>query len=628
MQSMPPVHLLNLISSAYPGLFAYIGDDYKYKYVNDEYQKWFGVDPKLIIGQKLEDLIGRDQFLLRKNFLDKAFQGNKVKFTATINHKSMGPRLVDQIYEPDKAEDGTVKGLLIMAYDITEQKRAEKSAQDNEARFRSLTEVMPQLVWIADGEGNAIFFNHNWPRTTNTTMEENYGHGWLNVLHHEDRVSALLAWKDALKTGTIYETEYRIKTADGSYRWHITRGIPIKNAEGEVERWVGTTTDIEDQKNARQLADREREKFYSLFMQAPVVILVLNGPDHVVEMINPAGRNYINGMDLKGRALGEALPELGEQGFISMLDEIYFSGKGQSFQSRLLYIKQPDGSIIERFYDLYYQPIKDEDGLTTGILNMAVDVTEQVEALRKAEEKEKKLEEALISRDQFLSIASHELKTPLTSLKLQAQLTLRSLELNKVPSLERQTSMANQTSELVGRLTRLIDDMLDVSRINTGKLKLDKAPHEIGDIVREVLFRMSVLFEAAQLKIPSLEINEKIIGEWDRFRLEQVIGNLLTNAIRYGQGKPVEIKIYRVNNNVRISVTDQGYGIASDDLVRIFGRFERAINSAEVSGLGLGLFICKEIVESHDGKIWVQSEIGHGSTFFVELPLKSEAKRH
>lgn len=625
MQSMDPLHLLNLFSSAYPGLIAYIDHDYRYKFVNEEYQKWFGLDPKLVVGQKLEDIIGKEQFLLRKKFLDKAFDGQKVKFTASINHLSLGQRLVEQIYEPDKSEDGTVKGLLVMAYDITEQKKAERSAQDNEARFRSLTEVMPQLVWIADGEGNFIFFNQNWPRTTNTTMEENYGHGWLNVIHSEDRVTALLAWKDALKNKTIYETEYRIKTADGSYRWHITRGIPIKNAEGEVERWVGTTTDIEDQKNARQLADREREKFYSLFMQAPVVILVLNGPDHVVEMINPAGRSYIQGIDLKGKSLADALPELTEQGFISMLDEIYFSGKGQSFQSRLVYIKQPDGSVLERFYDLYYQPIKDEDGLTTGILNMAVDVTEQVEALTKAEEKERKLEEALVSRDQFLSIASHELKTPLTSLKLQAQLTLRSLELNKIPTLERQISMANQTSELVGRLTRLIDDMLDVSRIKTGKLKLDKGQHEISDIVREVLFRMSVLFEAAGLKIPTLEINEKIMGEWDRFRLEQVIGNLLTNAIRYGQGKPVKLQVRKLNNKALISVTDQGYGIASEDLVRIFGRFERAINSAEVSGLGLGLFISKEIVESHDGKIWVQSEIGQGSTFYVELPLKSQA---
>lgn len=621
MQSPAPSHLLNLISSAYPGLIAYIDSDYKYQYASDHYREWFNLPPKELLGQTVSEVVGAEAFEQRKMLMERVLQGNRVKFIASINHKVLGPRTLEQIYDPDFAADGTVKGFIALAYDITEQKRAEKSAQDNEARFRSLTEVMPQLVWVADAEGGAIFFNNNWPRATNTTMEENYGHGWINVIHQEDRVTALLAWKESIKNGSLYETEYRIRMADGSYRWHITRGIPIKNDDGVVERWVKTTTDIQDQKNARQIADLERQKIYSLFMQSPVVILVLNGPDHVVEMINPAGMNYIPNQDIRGKILSEALPEIIDQGFVKLLDEIYFSGKAQSFQSKQVFLKQDDGSFVEKFYDLFFQPIKDEDGLTTGILHMAVDVSEQFEALKRAEEKEKKLAEALVARDQFLSIASHELKTPLTSLKLQAQLTLRALEMNRVPTPERQLSMAHQTSDLVGRLTRLIDDMLDVSRIKTGKLKLDKSSHELGDIVREVVFRMTVLFEAAGLRTPTLNLPHPIYGDWDRFRLEQVIGNLLTNAIRYGQGRPIAIDIKSDEQNATLTVTDQGYGIADHDLERIFGRFERAINSSEVSGLGLGLFISKEIVESHGGKIWVQSEIGKGSTFFVELPL-------
>jgi signal transduction histidine kinase len=238
-------------------------------------------------------------------------------------------------------------------------------------------------------------------------------------------------------------------------------------------------------------------------------------------------------------------------------------------------------------------------------------------------QKERGLEEALIARDQFLSIASHELKTPLTSLKLQAQLTLRSLQLGKEISIERQIAMAHQTSDLVGRLTGLIDDMLDVSRIKTGKLQLDKSEQELGNIVREVVLRMSLLFEAAKLKLPSIDAPEKLIGDWDRFRLEQVIGNLLTNAIRYGKGRPIEIKLRKNDDKALLTVTDHGYGIAKKDLNRIFGRFERANNSSEVSGLGLGLFISKEIVETQQGRIWVESEVDKGSTFFIELPLKN-----
>jgi PAS domain S-box-containing protein len=617
-------HLLSLISAAYPGLVSYIDLNFTYQFVNEQYWNWFGLNPKLVAGCKVSEIIGEKRFLERKKHMDRALAGNRVKFISDVYHKELGVREVEQIYDPDVDVNGNVLGFIAMAYDITEQKRIEKAAQDNEARFRSLTEVMPQLVWIADADGGAIFFNRNWPRVTNTTMEENFGHGWVNVLHHEDRVVALLAWKDALKNGSTYEAEYRLKMADGTYRWHITRGIPISNEHGKIEKWVGTTTDIQDQKNARELADKERERFYSLFMQAPVVTVVFTGPDHVVEMINPAGLSYIDNTDIKGKILAEAMPELVEQGLIELLDQIYFSGIGQIFQAKNILIKNANGTFDEKFYDLFYEPIKDENGLTTGILNMAVDVSEQVEALKRAEEKEKKLEEALIARDQFLSIASHELKTPLTSLKLQAQLNLRSINMNKPPSLEKQLVMANQTSDLVGRLTRLIDDMLDVARIKTGKLKLDKSNHELSDIVREVVFRMSVLFESGGLSIPTIVSHADVAGVWDRFRLEQVIGNLLTNAIRYGQGNPVTIKIQKVNNKALVSVTDHGYGIAPEDFVRIFGRFERAINSAEVSGLGLGLFISKEIVESHGGKIWVQSEIGKGSTFFVELPLVLE----
>ena len=231
------------------------------------------------------------------------------------------------------------------------------------------------------------------------------------------------------------------------------------------------------------------------------------------------------------------------------------------------------------------------------------------------------LNKALKSRDQFLSIASHELKTPLTSLKLQSQLTLRMLEKSSEIPVERQKQQAHQQSDLVTKLTRLIDDMLDVSRIRTGKLNLEKSEHEIGDVVREVVFRMELLFEAAGIPLPAINVEAKMFGFWDRFRLEQVIGNLLTNAIRYGKGKPIEILIEKKGKMASVSVTDQGYGIDKVDSERIFGRFERASHSAEVSGLGLGLFISKEIIESHAGRIYVTSHLGRGSTFTFEIPI-------
>lgn len=624
MHKLGPKHILDLISTAFPGIVSYIDRDYRYQFTNEKYKEWFGHKADDIIGKHVWEVLGKDAFDERKPHMDEALAGKKVKFHSQFIHKDLGRRYTEQIYEPDIDADGKVHGVVAMAYDITEQKKAESLAQENEARFRSLTEVMPQLVWITDADGKTIYLNENWPRVTGTTLQENLGDGWLNVIHPEDRIATAIDWKDTLENESGTAAEYRLRMADGSYRWHVSRAIPIRDDKNKILRWVGTTTDIEQQKHARDLADKERQRVYSLFQQAPVVIVVLSGPDHIVEMINPAGQKYLRNPDIKGKSLKEAMPELVTQGLIDLLDEVYFSGEGRNFSARLVKLFQNDGTTVDRYFDLYYQPVKDEHNLTTGILNMAVDVTEQVEALQRAEEKEKKLEEALVSRDQFLSIASHELKTPLTSLKLQAQLTLRTLAQGKEIAQERLMTQSHQTSDLVGRLTRLIDDMLDVSRIRTGKLKLDRGVHDLGDIVREVVFRMSVLFEAAGLALPSIHAEKNLCGEWDRFRLEQVIGNLLTNAIRYGRGNPIEIELRKKDHFAVLSVKDQGYGIAQADLQRIFGRFERAINSSEVSGLGLGLFISKDIVESHGGTIWVQSEVGKGSTFYAALPLKEE----
>lgn len=620
MQKFGPEHLLKLVSAAYPGLITYIDFEYRYQFANEKYQSWFGIKPEDIKGKLVIEVIGED-FHQRKEFMDRALKGEKVSFEATLHPKELGPRIVEQVYDPDYDENGKVRGFIAMAHDVTDQRTAEKSARENEARFQSLTEVMPQLVWVTDGEGKAIYFNENWPRATGTTLKENLGNGWLNVLHPEDRINTLLNWNETLQLKNNEAAEYRLRMADGSYRWHVSRAIPIRDENNVIVRWVGTTTDIEAQKIARDVALSEKRKMYSLFEQAPVAIVVLMGPDHILEMVNEPARIYFPKKPAVGMTLVEAIPELEPQGFIEILNEVYNSGNGIFLPARAIQLKNEQGVITEIFADLFYEPIKDDNGLTTGIINMCVEVTEQVKARRFAEEKEHKLEEALIARDQFLSIASHELKTPLTSLKLQAQLTLRNLSMNKTIPPERQTSMAQQTSDLVGRLTRLIDDMLDVSRIRTGKLKLEKSRQELNDIVREVVFRMSVIFEAAGIPIPTIKGSENISGEWDRFRLEQVIGNLLTNAIRYGRGNPVEIKIEQKNSKALLSVKDKGYGIAEEDLTRIFGRFERAINSAEVSGLGLGLFISKEIVESHGGKIWVESDEGEGSTFYVELPI-------
>lgn len=239
-----------------------------------------------------------------------------------------------------------------------------------------------------------------------------------------------------------------------------------------------------------------------------------------------------------------------------------------------------------------------------------------------------KLQDSIKARDTFLSIASHELKTPLTSLILQSQMRRRQIDKgnDKAFSIENLSKMFEADNKQLGKLNRLVDDMLDISRMRMGKLSLNKEKIDICHLVKDVYDRFLPQLEEACSEVHFVPC-EGIFVAADPYRFEQVLTNLLTNAMKYGQGKPLEIKLNVVTNNKEgkkkacLSVIDHGIGISEKDQKRIFSRFERAVSPNEISGLGLGLAIAKDIIEAHGGVIHLHSILGDGSTFSVELPL-------
>jgi signal transduction histidine kinase len=246
-------------------------------------------------------------------------------------------------------------------------------------------------------------------------------------------------------------------------------------------------------------------------------------------------------------------------------------------------------------------------------------------ALESEKQTQEKLRKSLTTRDEFLSIASHELKTPLTSLKLQLQMTkrwFRPEEASGVP-FKKVEKMIDVSEIQVNRLQTLIDDLLDVSRIGTGKLEFRCEDVDVVHLVSEVVERYN---EGLLATIPrvKLESPERLTAFCDRFRMEQVVTNLLSNAAKYGANKPIEIRVEKAQDRVRIIVRDEGMGIPKEKQEKIFERYERAVNSTNISGLGLGLYISREIVRAHYGTIRVESEPGHGSTFTVEFLLRSK----
>lgn len=237
-------------------------------------------------------------------------------------------------------------------------------------------------------------------------------------------------------------------------------------------------------------------------------------------------------------------------------------------------------------------------------------------------EKTDALQKAIQIRDEFISIASHELKTPITSLKLRAEILAKRTALHEVyrPPGNAVDQLIETTTRQLNRITRLIDNMLDVSEITAGHLNYSYQTVEISELIESVSRSIIKKFKALDSKL-IITVNSPIFVRADPRRLEQVFDNIMTNAFNYGSGKPIQIAVFRENNTAKILIKDQGIGIASENLERIFNRFERAVSVKNISGFGLELYLSRQIIESHQGRIWAESEIGKGSTFFIELPL-------
>lgn len=247
---------------------------------------------------------------------------------------------------------------------------------------------------------------------------------------------------------------------------------------------------------------------------------------------------------------------------------------------------------------------------------------EQDALLQQLQTSQHELQKAVRMRDDFMSVVAHELLTPLNTLFLETQ--LRKLELDRDhPDMFQKPGLAdmfNRDQQQIQSMVKLIDDMMDASRIRHNRLSVRPRPTELSSLVKQAVGQLSGQAAAAGVAV-AVQAEELIQGCWDAFRIEQVVINLLTNALRYGDGKPVTVSLHAVPDGACIEVRDHGKGIPVGDQQRIFEQFERGTDRISPDGFGLGLYISRQLVEAHGGRIGLQSEAGQGSVFTVTLPL-------
>jgi signal transduction histidine kinase len=283
---------------------------------------------------------------------------------------------------------------------------------------------------------------------------------------------------------------------------------------------------------------------------------------------------------------------------------------------------QTVSSKVSVFVDLY----RHRKALKHEIDALAASHRRQEALVQQLQCTQRELERAVRMRDDFMSMVSHELRTPLNTLYLETQVRKLHLSKNNTAPFapERLPAMIERDQRQIQNMVRLIDDMLDVSRMRSGALSIQPRPVDLALLARGVVESLAQQAEAVGPPI-RFEAPAGVAGVWDEFRIEQVLTNLITNALRYGGGRQVEVSVRQEGGRARMSVRDHGPGIAAEDHGRIFEQFERTDDSRrQAPGLGLGLYIARQIVRSHGGEIELESAPGQGATFSVNLPLRTE----
>jgi len=468
--------------------------------------------------------------------------------------------------------------------------------------------VRDYAIFLLDPKGKILTWNTGAQQIKGYAASEIVGESFERFYTEQDRASgrphALLA--EAARDGRVEEEGWRVRK-DGSRFWADVVISRLNDASGSLIGFVKVTRNLTDKKRA--LEDQsERARQQAALSQLGLFALRTPELGMVVERAVRTVVETLQLEDVRIHRADERSPAGAESVAIHGLEGQADFGMLSVSASRPL--SANDLNFLRSVSNV----------IATAVARTRLEEQLRVAELSAIEERGKKVQaqEALRQRDEFISVAAHELRTPLTAL----QLKLQSLE--RIRSADRKVERIGGAVRQTERLSQLIERLLDVSRIAQGGVEMSPESFDLSGLVRQVAddFREPALEAHAPLE---LKLPDKLEGSWDRLRLEQVLVNLISNAVKYGAGKPVCVSLEADEERVRVTVADRGIGIAPEDVERIFGRFQRAVPIRHYGGLGLGLYITRYIVEAHQGTISVDSKVEQGSTFVVDLPRWSPA---
>jgi PAS domain S-box-containing protein len=523
-------------------------------------------------------------------------------------------------WHPLRGPEGAIVGINVVAEEITDRKRTEAALAASEARFRELADNISQFAWTADDKGWIYWYNRRWHDYTGTTLEEMQGWGWQKVHHpeHVDRVVQRI--QQSFENGTPWEDTFPLRSKDGTYRWFLSRALPIRDETGEVVRWFGTNTDVTEKIKAEQaLRDlnetleqrveaeaRERARIWNVSQD----LLVVANSDGKYLSVNPAWTATLgwSEADLVGNTSEWLLHPDDHEKTRAELAHLAEGRRTLRFENRLRH-------KLGTFRQLSWTAVPDR-GL---IYAVARDMTELKEAEAALQRSQREL--ALASRQTTMgamtaSIA-HEINQPLSAIVLNGNAALRFLS-RPEPDLQ----------GVRAGLTNIVDDghragqVIASIRAMFGKDGGERTELDLNNLVRQVL---TIAHGELETHLVSLQTDlfhrlPQVLG--DRVLLQQVFLNLIMNAIETMAAVSSRPRVLSVSSEIHgahhvlLKLKDSGAGIDPNDMGRIFDAFF----TTKSNGMGLGLAICRSIVEAHGGRLSASPAMPHGSIFHVVLP--------
>ncbi len=537
-------------------------------------------------------------------------------------------RYFDFVYVPMRDERGVVSGIYAEAHDVTEQLLTRHALEESERHHRLIAEHSSDMISRHTLDGDYLYVSPASRVLLGYEPEELVGRSAYDYFHPEDLTQIRSAHSEILERPDTDTVSYRIRRRDGSYTWFETTSRTVREpTTGDAKEIIAVSRDITERKRAEGQVLFQAQ----LLEQVPAAVIATDMEGLVTHWNRRAEEIYgwssdeVLGRNIQELTVGPSEAEVAAE-IMSQLRS------GESWEGEFLATRR-DGSRFPSY--VVDSLVQDADGQPLGIVGASVDITEGVRA---REERERLLaaeqaarseaEDALRVRDEFLSIASHELRNPVAAAKGSAQLLLRSLRRGRSDP-ERTERQLGAIVEATDRLAVLIDDLLDVSRLRSGQFPMRKRRVDLAALVREEVERESGATQEHRLVTEGVASPCTTTVDPDRVR--QVLVNLLDNAVKYSPGGgEVRVVLSCDEQGVMLQVQDQGIGLPEGAQESIFEPFGRAPNAAgsNVQGMGLGLYICRRIAEAHGGSLHAQSKgEGQGTVMCLQLPTGDEFDR-